>query len=462
MNHRHMDTCPAQTSEILDLIGIGIGPFNLGLASLLQPVDTVKARFFDSKASFVWHDGLLLEDCHLQVPFMADLVTMVDPTSPFSFLNYLCVHGRMYKFYFYERFQIPRIEYNRYCRWVAGQLASLRFGMEVVEVVEQDGLFCVTTRDVESNDLSCHLARNVVLGVGTTPTVPPGMASLLDGQDFVHSAHYRFARERLREKASITIVGNGQSAAECFLDLLRHQPQCGYELNWLTRSSGFFPMEYSKLGLEHFSPDYTDHFFRLPEATRRNILATQGNWYKGISLSTIAEIYDALYMRSVDGVDGQVVLQSRSQLVHAERSGQGWSLSFRHVELDKTFQVRTDAVVLGSGYRHAFPPCMDRLAGAIEVDGDGRPLVRRDYTLQARFAGTGQVFVQNGEMHTHGISAPDLGLGAARNAAIVNRLTGTDRYPTATRTVFQTFGIAERWRTAAGIPTSNDRETAST
>ena len=68
----------------------------------------------------------------------------------------------------------------------------------------------------------------------------------------------------------------------------------------------------------------------------------------------------------------RVVLQSRSELVHAERSGPGWSLSFRHVELNEAFQVRTDAVVLGSGYRHAFPPCMDRLAGAIEVDGDGQ------------------------------------------------------------------------------------------
>ena len=30
--------------QIFDLIGIGIGPFNLGLASLLAPIDTVKAK----------------------------------------------------------------------------------------------------------------------------------------------------------------------------------------------------------------------------------------------------------------------------------------------------------------------------------------------------------------------------------------------------------------------------------
>ncbi len=30
-----------------------------------------------------------------------------------------------------------------------------------------------------------------------------------------------------------------------------------YRLDWLTRSEGFFPMEYSKLGLQHFTPEYT-------------------------------------------------------------------------------------------------------------------------------------------------------------------------------------------------------------
>ncbi|MEK1828654.1 SidA/IucD/PvdA family monooxygenase [Priestia megaterium] len=28
-------------------------------------------------------------------------------------------------------------------------------------------------------------------------------------------------------------------------------------------------MEYSKLGLEHFSPDYTRYFYRLPQEKKR-------------------------------------------------------------------------------------------------------------------------------------------------------------------------------------------------
>src|ERR671911_297580 len=69
--------------EVFDLIGIGIGPFNLGLAALLSSIDTHKSVFFDTKHEFSWHEGLLLEDCYLQVPFLADLVTMSDPTNPY-------------------------------------------------------------------------------------------------------------------------------------------------------------------------------------------------------------------------------------------------------------------------------------------------------------------------------------------------------------------------------------------
>ncbi len=168
--------------EILDVIGVGIGPFNLGLAALLEPIDGVRAKFFDVKKTFLWHEGLLLDDCHLQVPFLADLVTMSDPTSRFSFLSYLHSQGRLYQFYFYERFQIPRIEYNRYCQWVAGQLKHLHFSSEVIDIEEEGGLFCVRLKDAVTGALSSRLARNVVIGVGAAPAVPQDCPNQSNGR----------------------------------------------------------------------------------------------------------------------------------------------------------------------------------------------------------------------------------------------------------------------------------------
>ena len=79
-------------------------------------------------AEFDWHPGMLLDDATLQVPFMADLVTMADPTSPYSFLSFLKDTGRLYSFYIRESFYPLRREYNDYCRWAADRLclAALR------------------------------------------------------------------------------------------------------------------------------------------------------------------------------------------------------------------------------------------------------------------------------------------------------------------------------------------------
>lgn len=50
------------TGHVHDLLGIGIGPFNLGLACLAAPLEDLDAVFLDAKDAFDWHPGLMLED----------------------------------------------------------------------------------------------------------------------------------------------------------------------------------------------------------------------------------------------------------------------------------------------------------------------------------------------------------------------------------------------------------------
>ncbi len=124
--------------HIHDLVGIGLGPFNLSLACLSSSIDSLDAVFFDRNSEFNWHPGMMLEDAHLQTPFMADLVTLADPTHPLSFLNYAKCQGKLYSFYIRENFFLLRKEYNQYCQWAAEQLDNVHFGHEV-ERAEQEG-----------------------------------------------------------------------------------------------------------------------------------------------------------------------------------------------------------------------------------------------------------------------------------------------------------------------------------
>lgn len=116
---------------IYDIAGIGIGPFNLGLAALASQLRNFKSIFFDKKNSFEWHGGMMIDGTTLQVPFYADLVTLADLCNPYSFICFLTSMGRLFRFAIRENNYASRKEYNQYCKWVAEQLHNLNFGHAV-------------------------------------------------------------------------------------------------------------------------------------------------------------------------------------------------------------------------------------------------------------------------------------------------------------------------------------------
>jgi lysine N6-hydroxylase len=97
-----------------DVIGIGLGPANLSLAALLAPVEGIDACFLEAKPHFQWHSGIMLPDAQLQVSYLKDLVTLVNPTSRFSFLNYLQETGRLFRAMVANRTGCSRREFEQY------------------------------------------------------------------------------------------------------------------------------------------------------------------------------------------------------------------------------------------------------------------------------------------------------------------------------------------------------------
>ncbi|MFF9780435.1 lysine N(6)-hydroxylase/L-ornithine N(5)-oxygenase family protein [Streptomyces sp. NPDC013978] len=437
-----------------DLVGVGIGPANLSLAALAHPLAELDAVFYEQRPGFDWHPGLLIDGATVQVPFLADLVTLADPVSPWSFLNYLRTRDRLFPFYFAERFHIQRAEYDAYCRWVAENLPGLRFGHQVDSVrwnPERDLFevdFSRLDADGEVEALGRTHARNIVLGVGTEPYVPEPLKPLVEaaGVPVVHAADYLGERDRLLTAPHVTVIGAGQSGAEVFLDLLRHRPAGREGLHWLGRTEAFAPMEYSKLGLEHFTPDYTRYFHALAEPTRDRLVAAQWQLHKGIGADTIAAIHDELYRRTLDGGWPDAVLTPG---VHVRTAGRlattRVELHLEHIEQGTRSRLTTDAVVLATGYRER---PLDRVLAGLDPymrrDNRERPRVDENFRMildpSVTAAGC-HVYVQNAELHTHGVGAPDLGLAAWRSATILNTLTDKEPYPLPRRTAFTTFGL---------------------
>ncbi|MFI1929940.1 lysine N(6)-hydroxylase/L-ornithine N(5)-oxygenase family protein [Streptomyces sp. NPDC020330] len=441
---------PGAESAPLDLLGVGAGPFNLSLAALADGVPGLTSAFLERRQAFSWHPGLLIEGATLQVPFLADLVSLIEPASPWSFLSYVKAGERLFPFYFAEKFHIDRAEYDAYLRWVCGQLASCRFGHQVdtVRWNGERGVFEVDfTRlgpEGDGEAVGRLYARNLALGVGTAPHIPEPLRDLADdpGSLVLHSADYLAQRDRLLAARHVTVVGSGQSGAEVLLDLLRARPRGAEGLTWLARTQAFAPMEYSKIGLEQFTPDYTRYFRGLTEDTRDRLLPAQWQLYKGVSAETLGEIHEELYRRTIDGGWPDVTLTPGVAVQNAHRAGARIELSVEHGQQGSRAHLTTDAVVLATGYRErSVDSLLSPLRPYIARDNAGRPEVDEHQRLVLDKAVTGSVFVQNAERHTHGVGTPDLGLAAWRSAVILNALTGRDTYPLPRRTAFTTFGL---------------------
>jgi len=433
--------------KIYDIIGIGIGPFNLGLAALSKPITVINTLFFDQSEEFNWHPGLMLDEVTLQVPFMADLVTMADPSSPYSFLNYLKHSGRLYKFYIRESFFIFRKEYNAYCRWVLEQLDNCLFCRRVVAIFYENDLYEISVKDTRSGETETFYAHKLVLGTGTQPYVPAGIKDK-SFDKVIHTSAYLNEKHNILINKSVTIVGSGQSAAEIFQDLLP-EVKHGLRLNWFTRSERFFPLEnHTKLTLELTSPEYIDYFHGLPVNQRKEVLARQNILFKGINSELINQIYNSLYAMDLMDEDCKVVLMANSRLNDIIQETEGdYLLDFSQVEKQESFAVRTNFVILATGYKYVEPAFLTGIADRIQRLEDGAYDVRRNYTIDP--AGN-EIFVQNAELHTHGISTPDLGMGAYRNSQIINQICGRTVYAVEQKIAFQSF-------CASGLPAEHPK-----
>ncbi|PYZ93383.1 lysine 6-monooxygenase [Salipaludibacillus keqinensis] len=425
-------------NHVYDLVGVGIGPFNLSLAALLEDIPEIDSVFFDQKPHFDWHPGMLIVGTRLQVPFMADLVTLADPTNKYSFLNYLAQKNRLYPFYFLQRLDIPRREYNDYCQWVENELDNCRFGHKVVdlEYLENEGHYVVSVQNMETEEIGQYQAKNLVLGTGSSPRLPKAFQGF-SSENVFHTAEFLDRQDRCRQAKSVTVIGSGQSSAEAFRELLKERMEHPYKLTWITRSRSFFSMEESKLTVEQFSPDYVNYFYRFPQEKKDEIFASQDLLYKGISSHTITDIYNLLYENSVSNEDMNVDLQVLTEVHDIKEKGDTYEISCHQWEQNHDFTHESDVVIVGTGYHPNVPPFIKSLSSYIAWDDKGRYEVEPDYRLRMNIPN--QIYVQSGISHSHGVGSTNLGLAVHRNKIIINHLLGEEKFPIYDKYVFQNF-----------------------
>ncbi|WP_338061893.1 lysine N(6)-hydroxylase/L-ornithine N(5)-oxygenase family protein [Virgibacillus indicus] len=426
-------------SKLYDFIGIGIGPYNLSLAALTEDMHDIDCIFFDESSRMQWHPGMLIEGTDLQVPFLADLVTFADPTSRFSFLNYLKQHNRLYKFFFFHTMEVPRQEYSDYLKWAANQISGLYFGKKVVDVIDQDDHYEIVTQDSETGTRESCLANHIVMATGSEPLILENMQGFPD-KDVIHTSQYLYEKEALMESDHITVVGSGQSAAEVFYDLLEEREDKEFQLTWLTRSKGIFQLEAAKLGQEFFSPDYVDYFHKLPLNKRKEALDTLEPLRNGVAHQTLNGIYEMLYHYSIGGENPKVNIQLMTEVQDIQEVNDQYILNCHQWQTENDFQHKTEKVILATGYKPNIPDWfIERFKEKVVWEDDMMFEISRNYELKFKKYRKHRFYAVTNLEHSHGTAATNLVLAVQRNMEIINHMTGEARFDLDGVSVFQQF-----------------------
>ncbi|WP_100444078.1 lysine N(6)-hydroxylase/L-ornithine N(5)-oxygenase family protein [Glycomyces xiaoerkulensis] len=399
------------------VVGIGAGPANLSVAALLYEDGGLPNLFVDRKERFSWHDDQLISGATLQVSVFKDLVSMTDPTSPFSFTAYLNQQGRMYHFLNAQFAAVPRGEFRNYLSWAAETNENVVFG-EGVREVDFDGVFRIRT------DAREVTADNIVIGVGTLPWLPDFVAPHLGADHFHVSRHLRHAAGLAGK--TVAVVGGGQSGAEAFLDLVsRPAVERPSSVIWIAKRRNFFPIDDSAFTNDLFMPEYSDYFHRLPRDIRSEIIASHILTSDGISEDTLRSIYQQLYhLRFIDDGDHPFGLYPNRTVEDLQRLPSGrWELVVSHNDEADSQSMVVDAAVWATGFRPAPKDFLEPLLPRMQSEG-GELKVDDDFAAVWDGPADRRIFLQNAARAQRGLPDVNLSLNAWRAQRIVNRLRG--------------------------------------
>lgn len=401
-------------SSLVDLLGIGIGPFNLSLAALLSPVKQLTSAFYDNSEAFAWHPGLLLPHSEIQINHLKDLVTLVDPTNPYSFIAYLAKHKRLYRFIHANFPNVLRTEFNAYLNWVSRSLPNLFFQETVEDITFDQSCFTLQTSKRKMH------GKHLVLGSGLSKHIPAPAKSFL-GKNVYHSEDFLLHANDYKHKR-IAVVGGGQSSAEIIQHLLSNNDTLPAALTWITKRSQFFPLDESAFISELFTPDYTAYFQTLTPEKRAHLLQEQSLASDGISSSLIDAIYQRLYvLEFIEKQNRFFQFLPYHELTSLTAEANAYTLTLTDHHLPATRLLQADIIILCTGYQWEFPAYLTSLQNRIPLHNN-RFHVLEDFSITWDGPKHHRIYVQNAARHSHGISDPNLCLMAWRSAKIINSL----------------------------------------
>lgn len=398
------------------LLGIGVGPFNLSLAALLQK-SAVSHHFFERKPSFGWHPEMMFDDSYMQTSYLKDLVTPVDPTSRFSFLNYLVENGLFYSFINTGRQVASRREFEMYFQWVADQLeGKITYGTDVRSVEMHGEKFRVFTDQGE------FTSEHLCVATGLSARIPAVAKDFL-GPDLFHAKSGRM-RDLNTTGRRVVVVGGGQTGLEIFRNVLSGKWGRPGSVHLVTSRQNLEPLDESAFTNECFTPPYVDQFWDLPEGKKAQIVERQKLASDGNTPSYLQDVYKDLYwLKHVKKDPLPVGILAWRRLCGIRRDAGAFRLTLCNGFTEKEQDFDADLVILATGFETNLPGFLDPIRSRLHLDEKGRFRFEKSFAVKWEGSAKNRIYALNFSRHSHGISEPQTSLMSWRSASIINDLS---------------------------------------
>jgi L-ornithine N5-oxygenase len=408
----------------VELLAVGAGPSNLALAIAVEelaPVDFAsRTLLIEQHQDVAWQRGMLLPWTQSQVSFLKDLVTLRNPRSRFSFINYLHSVGRLNDFINMAHFLPFRVEISDYLRWVAQSLSNVRieYGRRCVSIEPNRMNGAVRSWLVQLADGSTIVARDIVVGIGREPHIPVPLRDLPRAR-LIHSSEYSARLAELDPQAAhrVVVVGAAQSAAEMLWET--HQRMPNAQCTMVMRSVGLNYYQTSKFTNELYFPTFTDDFFAAPPETRRQVLQEMRYTnYAGVTPDMLETLFQQVYLEKLSG-NQRLHMATMVDVTGARMDGPEVVLTLANRMTGHPDELRCDLVMLGTGFERRAPALVRRMAAAIGID---ELSVSRAYQMNTPVSVTAGCYLQGTNEDSHGMADSLMSVLAVRAGEIVTDL----------------------------------------
>jgi lysine N6-hydroxylase len=416
-----------------DLIGIGVGPANLSLAALLttakeRGLTSLRSTFFEKDKAIFWHSGQMFPGTLMQTEFYRDLVTPIDPTSGFSFLNYVKLNGRLDQFVCSSTIYPTRREFEDYFNWVANQISEIVFSANVTSVdYNADANLFIVEVGNENQPQRRYGSKHVVLGCGAGPKSTSASSKLGRVVDVSALLGFDLPNSLLR----VLVVGGGQSAAECVNYLLDQYAGTETQISWVTSETAFSTLDTSNFSRETYSASYAREFAALPKPFREKIVHDDRSVANGITPLVAQALYQRLYrlkyFTSPGAANPSVHVQANTEVVEIHDEASGARVTARSLPMGETSVNVFDCVILCTGLDEE-TVFHSPLIGAQLKRRISQNEAPNGYAIAWDGPPDRMIFVQSQNTLTHGLGDASFVTAPGRNACILNSIAGKEIY----------------------------------